>query len=117
MLKKNKYAVLAMAICCLVCTSVYAAGLPSGYPSLDELMAIGNVDFISKKKDRIVINDSEYFVSRTTTVMRSSGTKTNIYAVRENSKVGIISSGGSYNQYPIATEIWVLPRGFKLLKD
>jgi hypothetical protein len=114
MLKTKKYSIFAIAIYSLLFSSEYAAGLPSGYPSLEDFAAIGNVDFISKRKDRIVINDSQYLVSRTTAVMRPYGTKTNIYAVRENSKVGIISNGGGNNQYPTAVEIWVLPRGFKI---
>ena len=117
MLKTNKYAILITAICSLVFTSAFAAGLPSGYPSLEDFAAIGNVDFISKRKDRIVINDSQYLVSRTTAVMRPYGTKTNIYAVRKNSKVGLITSGGGFNQYQTVVEIWVLPKGFKLPKD
>jgi hypothetical protein len=112
-----KSALLVFFASGLVISTAFADRLPSGYPQLNEFQNMGNVDWIAKKRDKIVVNDTEYEIANNTVVVTPHRKKAALRAIKANSLVGIKAEGNGFTQPRIVREIWVLPKGFKIPDD
>ena len=92
--------------------SAIAAGLPTGYPKVEEFNSVGTIDS-AVYDNKIVIGDEEYLIAKSIIVVVPGKKGSTLDDLKQGRIAGLFATAGTTDKKPVVTEIWMFPRSYK----